>query len=160
MKISDKGLRFIINVQMALGAKNIIYTDIQGTKRIGYGHPVRMGEQAKYVYGLTKAQADKFLQDDLIVVAADLEQACFNLKIKQHQFDAIGSLMLCLSPTEWNKSIVKNALLRRDLLSVPDGFLEWVHVAEDGKLRKRQVLVKLRNAERELFEKGIYEKPE
>lgn len=109
IKMSNDGIEWLkkeegnIKHQKAMGYyKNGIfnaYKDTNGNKTIGYGHKLKPGES--FPNGITEKQADELLRQDVKDACKAIErQIDSNIlsKMKQHQHDALVSLVYNIGP--------------------------------------------------------------
>ncbi len=134
MKTSNKGLDLIKNYE---GCKLYAYRDSVGVATIGYGHTknVKMG------MAITQAQADKFLQDDVMPIEKALN--AMNTNFTQAQFDALVSWCFNLGLGNFNSSTMKKYIVaRKDDLVITNQMVKWHNAG--GKpllgLKRRRVV--------------------
>jgi len=92
MKLSEQGRDLIKRYE---GLRLKLYNDDAGHCTIGYGHLMHLGkcdgsEPAGFKDGITKAEAEKLLDDDL-KDAIDAVNRCVDQRLAQNEFDALVS---------------------------------------------------------------------
>jgi lysozyme len=139
MKTSQQGVDLIKKWE---GCRLISYLDWGGIWTVGFG---ATGEGIGPGTRWTQQQADDRLKKDLGKFEAVLN--AHQLPLKQHQYDALISLMYNIGPTAFNRSTLLRKLKANDIDGAAGQFLVWNKV--QGKVVKG--LVNRRYAERQMF---------
>ena len=140
MKVSDKGLALIKEFE---GCKLTAYQDSVGVWTIGYGHT----RTARRGMVITQAQADELLSLDVAVHAAGVYKA-LQVKLEQHQFDAVVSLAFNVGVNSVRNSTLLKMINRGDAKLAAAQFDRWNKAG--GKVLAG--LTRRRAAERKLYE--------
>lgn len=138
--ISEDGMRMIEGFEaLRLQA----YRDIKGVLTIGWGHTrgVREGDV------ITREQAEAFLQEDLDAAQNCVRGAVNMVRLTQHQFDALVSLVFNIGCTGFYNSDTLRCLEQGDFAGAAEGFSHWTRSGRDHPLG----LVRRRAAEAEYF---------
>lgn len=143
MKISEQGLDFIKSFE---GLRLTAYWDPNGgVWTIGWGHTrgVRRGQV------ITKAQAERFIRDDLAPIERHLTADLGEDGVLQCQFDALCSWIFNLRDgiRQYNNSTLRRKLKSGDYKGAADEFPRWCH--SGGHVLPG--LVRRREAERKMF---------
>lgn len=138
MKISNNGLNLIKHFE---GCRLIAYKPVATEKyyTIGYGHT---GEDVKPNMVISQAQADRYLQQDIVRYENYVNQYCSKLNLNQNQFDGLASFTYNCGPGN-----LKKLIEGRTISQIADAILQFNHAG--GK--ELAGLTKRRKAERELF---------
>lgn len=140
MKVSDKGLALIKEFE---GCKLTAYKDIVGVWTIGYGH-TRSARQGMVI---TQAQADELLALDVATHASSVYKA-LQVKLEQHQFDAVVSLAFNVGVSAVRNSTLMKMINRGDVKPAAAQFDRWNKAG--GKVLAG--LTRRRAAERKMYE--------
>ena len=140
MKVSDKGLALIKEFE---GCKLTAYKDSVGVWTIGYGH-TRSARQGMVI---TQAQADELLALDVAAHAAGVYKA-LQVKLEQHQFDAVVSLAFNVGVSAVRNSTLMKMINRGDVKPAAAQFDRWNKAG--GKVLAG--LTRRRAAERKMYE--------
>ena len=146
MRISEQGLDFIKSFE---GLRLQSYWDANGgVWTIGWGHTkgVKRGQV------ITRADAERFIRDDLAPIEKHLSADLENEGIAQYQFDARCSWLFNLRDgiRQYNNSPLRRKLKAGDYKGAANEFPRWCH--SDGKVLSG--LVTRRAAERKMFLQG------
>lgn len=151
MKISDAGLRLIGEFE---GLRTKLYDDPAGHCTVGYGHLLHLGPcdgrsaEAPYVGGITAAQAQELLREDVIRYERYVEQYV-RVPINQNQFDALVSFCFNVGGGGLQNSTVLAVLNQGHYDNVCAELRKYVHgVGMDTPLPG---LIRRREAECALF---------
>lgn len=146
MKTSTEGLMALIAHEGIVLSR---YKDSVGVWTIGVGHTKAAGglNPETFTGTLTMTQALDMLREDIVKYEAGVNKAV-NVPLKQHEFDALVSFHYNTGAIA-KASFVK-ALNAGDRAAAAKGMMAWNKPAE---------IIKRRQAERDLFEKGIYPAP-
>lgn len=157
MEISQNGLDLIIEYEGLVleaypdpGSKNGLPVTIGvGTTKID-GKAIKLGTK------ITKAQAIKYLKDDIENIYQPMVfRQLPNVTLNQNEFDALVSFVYNIGETQFSKSTVKRMILKGDKTAAAEAFGMWIK--NDGKVLKG--LVRRRAAEKALFLKPITNMP-
>lgn len=140
MKVSDKGLALIKEFE---GCKLTAYQDSVGVWTIGYGHT----ETARRGMVITQANADELLARDVAEHAAGVYKA-LQVKLEQHQFDAVASLAFNVGVNAVRNSTLLKMINRGDAKLAAAQFDRWNKAG--GKVLAG--LTRRRAAERKMYE--------
>ena len=139
------------------GFRNMPYSDDKGNWYIGYGSQCN---PADYPFGITEAQADVLLRQDL----ASKEEAVnrllvdYNISVTQYQFDAMVSMTYTLG-TQWMNPTYRfcgyliRGIQNYSEVEVVNAIATWCHSGDDPL----DHLVERRLQEAYLFLYGTYE---
>lgn len=134
--------------------------DPRGVLTVGYGHVIEEGEREKFSKGLTEEQAEALLLRDLGSRFESKVKSRIKVALKQHQFDALVSLVYNCGPAplygstgeainakDWNGAVLHIATdyIKTD----PDGAGPKPREVTDGLVRRRM-------SEAWLFHSGEY----
>ncbi|KAB7895997.1 glycoside hydrolase family protein [Rouxiella sp. S1S-2] len=139
MKISSQGIGLIKQFE---GLRLSAYRCSAGVLTIGYGHTSNV--QSGQV--ITKAQAELFLTDDLVVVERAVGRLV-SVSLTQNQYDAISSFVFNLGCRKFSRSTLLKKLSIADFDGAANQFGRWVRAK--GKVSGG--LVARRKIEAELF---------
>ena len=137
MKISITGINLIKKFE---GCVLFSYKDPVGVWTIGYGHTVGV----KSGQNITQAQADKFLKEDLLIYEKAIDKT--GLKLNQNQYDSLVSFTYNCGVGSLS-TLVKN----RSLAQIGNALTLY----NKASGRVLQGLVNRRQAEKDLFNKGV-----
>lgn len=151
MKVSDKGIDFIKRWE---GSRQEVYLDPVGLPTLGVGHLLSPNELQRFPVGtkLSPEQVDSFLRNDLSeaeVAVSDL----VHTELDQSQFDSLVSFVFNVGEGNFKKSTLLRVLNSGLETDAADEFLRWTY----AKGKTLPGLVKRREAERNLFLKGLYQ---
>jgi lysozyme len=148
LKTSNSGREFIKYFEALI---LLSYKDITGIWTVGYGHTRNVKEGQK----ISEIQAEELLSLDLIP-GEEAINATNNFLI-QTKFDALSSFIFNIGVGRFKKSTLFKHLFSRDYSKVADEFPKWNKARIDGELKEVKGLTRRRNAERELFLRGVYD---
>lgn len=140
MKVSDKGIALIKEFE---GCKLAAYKDSVGVWTIGYGH-TRSARQGMVI---TQAQANELLALDVATHASGVYKA-LQVKLEQHQFDAVVSLAFNVGVSAVRNSTLMKMINRGDVKPAAAQFDRWNKAG--GKVLAG--LTRRRAAERKMYE--------
>lgn len=138
MKISQNGINLIKSFE---GCRLEAYkaTPTEKYFTIGYGH---YGPDVKQNMIISQAQADRYLEQDLVKFENYVNKYADQLKLNQNQFDALASFVYNCGQGNLNKLVTG-----RTVTQIADAMLKYNH--SGGK--ELAGLTRRRKAERELF---------
>lgn len=139
MKINAKGLELIKSFE---GCRLTAYKCPAGVWTIGYGHTAGVYQGQV----ITQAQADQYLQSDMVKYENYVNKHCTGLGLNGNEFSALVSFTYNCGVANLQK-LVKG----RDKAQIADSLLLYNKAA--GKVLNG--LVRRREAERELFLSGV-----
>lgn len=133
MRMSPQGLRRLTQWE---GFRTRPYRDVAGLPTIGVGHLLTAdelasgrieidGEPVRYADGLTEAQVQALLAQDLRRYEAAVCRACGALPLTQHQFDALVSFCFNVGVGAFNQSSLLRELRAGNFADVPDELRRW-----------------------------------
>ena len=144
MKISENGLSFIRREE---GKRLMAYADVIGVWTIGVGHTGTV-DGISITKGMTiTAEKSRVL---LIADVAKFEAAINRLvkvPLKQHQFDALVSLVFNIGETNFARSTLLKKLNANDFKGAAEQFLAWKNAGG----RPVQGLLNRRKREKDMF---------
>lgn len=123
------------------------YKDIAGIWTIGYGDT---GPDVKEGLVITKEEAVRRLKRRLVEFEGWVNRLV-RVPLKQHQFDALVSLIYNIGPTNFSNSTLLKKLNAGDYLGAADQFLVWNKARVGGVLKEVNGLTNRRKSEREQF---------
>ena len=141
MRISEQGLDLIKSFE---GLRLQSYWDANGgVWTIGWGHTkgVKRGQV------ITRADAERFIRDDLAPIERHLTADLGEDSVLQCQFDALCSFCFNLGIRQYNNSTLRRKLKAGDYKGAANEFPRWCH--SGGKVLPG--LVRRREVERRLF---------
>lgn len=155
MRMSDNGRKLLMEWE---GYWNDVYIDSGGAPTIGVGHlltksELRSGkliigyESVKYHDGLTDAQVDILLSQDL-EESENAVNSNVNQELNQDQFDALVSFVFNVGVSAFEKSTLLKCINNGDYSEVPFQLRRW----NKGNGRVILGLVNRREKEIELWE--------
>lgn len=133
------------------GFSSRIYLCPAGYPTIGYGHVVTQEEIERFRAGISKEEALRLLEDDLLRYEKTVK-GLLGLQLHEYCIDALVSFAYNCGIYAFRASTLRRKILRNELLEAADEFLRWVYAG--GRLLKGLVL--RRKAERELFLEGVH----
>lgn len=146
MQTSTAGLMALISHEGIVLSR---YKDSVGVWTIGVGHTKAAGnpDPATYQGALTVAEALGLLRHDIVKYEAAVNKA-IKVPLAQHEFDALVSF-------HYNTGAIARASLAKSINAgnkalAAKQFMNWTKPAE---------ITKRREAERDLFARGVYPKP-
>ncbi len=129
------------------GLRLVAYLDSVGVWTIGYGDT---GPDVVKGLTITKEEAEKRLRKRLVEFEGYVN-TYVKVPIKQHQFDALVSLVYNIGPTNFKTSTLLKKLNAGDYIGAADQFLVWNKGRVDGKLVVIKGLANRRAKERKQF---------
>lgn len=108
-----------------------------------------------YPNGITQAQADAMLSQDLAIFEKDVN-TMVKVPLSQNQFDACVSFCYNAGNVAFNGSTLLHLLNAGNYQGAADQFLVWDKGHVDGQLVVIQGLLNRRTAERNMFLNGVY----
>lgn len=161
--LSENGLEFIKHFE---GYFETAYRCSGNVLTVGYGHTNRTGNSPKVELGMhiTREEASKILRNDLVKFEEYVKRYV-NVPIKQHEYDALVSLMFNIGPASFYSSTMLvrlNSLNREDNVNTQAVHKWKKRVTEAWKWwnkasgKKIAGLVRRREWETHLFLTGDY----
>jgi lysozyme len=141
--VTEQGMALVKRFE---GFSATVYICPAGFPTIGYGHLLRDGERLILDDGISLAEAEQLLRNDLRTA----EQAVLrliNVPLTDGQFGALVSFTYNLGSGALQSSTLRRKLNRREYVSVPKELRRWVWAGG----RKMAGLVRRRAAEANLF---------
>ena len=139
MDISDKGLRFITNVE---GNVLTMYKDIAGHPTIGCGHLLTTDEKVSgYLHighdlvpwkdgGITPEESLALLHQDCQVAVSAVNKGV-KVELTQDQFDCLTSFCFNVGGGAFADSTVLNRINTGDMDGVPDALRMWTRAGDN-----------------------------
>jgi len=134
------------------GCQLTAYQDVAGVWTIGYGHT---GPDVSPGLTITQTQAAQLLQQDVASAAACVNQAV-TVDLNQDEFDALVDFVFNVGRGAFQGSTMLRDLNAGDFAGAAGEFDKWDHAG--GKVVAG--LLRRREAEQALFEKGDDSEPE
>lgn len=129
------------------GLRLVAYLDSVGVWTIGYGDT---GPDVVKGLTITKEEAEERLRKRLVEFEGYVN-TYVKVPIKQHQFDALVSLVYNIGPANFKTSTLLKKLNAGDYVGAADQFLVWNKGRVDGKLVVIKGLANRRAKERKQF---------
>ncbi|PZQ78015.1 MAG: muraminidase [Variovorax paradoxus] len=129
------------------GLRLVAYLDSVGVWTIGYGDT---GPDVVKGLTITKEGAEKRLRKRLVEFEGYVN-TYVKVPLKQHQFDALVSLVYNIGPANFKTSTLLKKLNAGDYIGAADQFLVWNKGRVDGKLVVIKGLANRRAKERKQF---------
>ena len=147
MRISSDGLALIEQFE-GFSAKPYICPS--GWLTIGYGHVIREHEKDALAEGISEAQAEALLKQDISYSERAVSRL-IEVGLSQGRFDALVSFTFNLGAGALQRSTLRRKINRQLHLDVPQELMKWVW----GGGRKLPGLVRRRIAESHIYSKSI-----
>ena len=146
MNVSDKGLKLIRHHE---GVRNRPYRCPAGLWTVGVGHLIGDGKSLPESWNrtFTQEEIDGLLKSDLRRFELGILKMLPNVPLRQCEFDALVSFSFNLGLGTFQRSGVRQALLRGDKESAMESLLKYCKAG--GKILKG--LLNRRNDEKALF---------
>lgn len=129
------------------GFSHTVYICPAGYPTIGYGHVVKPQEREQFAGGITTAQAEVLLRQD-VQTAERAVLRLITVPLTNGQFDALVSFTFNLGAGALQRSTLRRKLNRRDHAIIPAEFRKWVWAGG----RKLEGLARRREAEVYLYQ--------
>jgi lysozyme len=129
------------------GFSNRVYTDLGGKPTIGYGHLVKQSEIGQWPEGITLAEAEALLDQDLADSIKVVQRACGDANLTQNQFDALVSFTYNVGGSAFRSSTLLKKIRAGEYREVPEQLMRWVYVNK----QPYRGLQNRRQAEADLF---------
>jgi lysozyme len=142
MKISERGLAMIRYYE---SFSPVVYLCPAGLKTIGYGHVLTEEEKKRENWRINLADGARMLAEDCRIAENAINAVTDQLK--QHQFDALVSLVYNIGAGNFKTSTIKKLLKAGDIDGIAAQFDRWIFV----KGKKSKGLMNRRAAEKKLF---------
>lgn len=144
MKTSEKGLQFIRREE---GERLTAYADIIGVWTIGVGHTGTVdGKPVAKGMVITAEKSRSLLSADLIKFESVIARLV-KVPLKQHEFDALVSLVFNIGETNFARSTLLKKLNANDFKGAAEQFLVWKNAGG----RPVQGLLNRRKREKDMF---------
>lgn len=141
MRTSQRGIDLIKEFE---GFRPTVYLCPGGVYTIGYGHTrgVEVGDMC------TREEAEEYLKEDLRD-AEEMVEHLVNVPLKQHQFDALVSLIYNIGASNFYSSTIREVINSQseDIEEYRNAWMMWVK----SKKKVLKGLIRRRTAEFELF---------
>lgn len=147
MQTSERGIRLIKHYE---GVRNRPYRCAAGLYTVGVGHLIGDGKSLPDTWNRTfsEAEIDGLLKRDLRRFELGLHKMLPNMPLRQSEFDALVSFSFNLGLGCFQRSTVRQALLRGDKETAMESLLKYCRAG--GKILKGLQL--RRQDEKRLFE--------
>jgi lysozyme len=129
------------------GFSRTVYICPAGYPTIGYGHMVKPQEREQFAAGITTAQAEALLRQD-VQTAERAVLRLINVPLTDAQFGALVSFTFNLGAGALQRSTLRRKINRGDHALVPAEFRKWVWAGG----RKLEGLVRRREAEAAMYQ--------
>lgn len=146
MKTGPAGLDLIRSFE---SFSPVVYICPAGWPTIGYGHVVRPGEEEKFAGGITEAEAEEVLAQDVRATERSINRL-IRVFLTQKQFDALASFTFNLGGGALQHSTLRIKINREEHESAIKEFGRWI-IAGGRKLRG---LIRRRAASAAMYEAG------
>jgi lysozyme len=123
-----------------------VYICPAGYPTIGYGHLIKPHEREQFASGITTAQAETLLRQD-VQTAERAVLRLITVPLTDGQFDALVSFTFNLGAGALQRSTLRRRVNRGDHAAVPAEFRKWVWAGG----RRLEGLVRRRGAEASLY---------
>jgi len=148
LQISDEGADFIGDWE---GEELWAYRDVKGIWTIGIGHIINVHEGMV----ITKEKMFELFRQDVERYVEAINRSV-TVALSQRQYDALVSLCFNIGISGLERSTVLRRLNKGNYLGAADAFLMWNKVRDQERLRVVQGLTNRRQAEREMFLRGLW----
>ena len=147
MQTSERGIRLIKHYE---GVRNRPYRCPAGLYTVGVGHLIGDGKSLPDTWNRTfsEAEIDGLLKRDLRRFELGVRKMLPNVPLRQHEFDALVSFCFNLGLGCFQRSTIRQALLRGDKKAAMESLLKYCRAG--GKILKG--LLNRRLDEKALFE--------
>ena len=123
------------------GFSPTVYICPAGYPTIGYGHVVKTQEREQFADGITTAQAEALLRQD-VQTAERAVLRLITVPLTDGQFDALVSFTFNLGAGALQRSTLRRKVNRGDHAAVPAEFGKWVWAGGrklEGLVRRREI---------------------
>ncbi len=146
MNVSKRAIKLIKHHE---GVRNRPYRCPAGLWTVGVGHLIGDGKSLPESWNrtFTQEEIDTILKKDLIRFEKGVIKLLPNVKLKQHEFDSIISFCFNLGLGCFQRSTIRQALLRNDKEAAMESLVKYCRAG--GKILKG--LQKRRLDEKQLF---------
>lgn len=134
--ITDNGLKLIKSFE---GFSPTIYLDSAGLETIGYGHLILPHEKSSFKKGISLAQAESLLKQDL-AIAEKAVARLIKTSLTNNQFDVLVSFTFNVGAAALQRSTLRHKVNRNEHENVPDELIKWVYANGEklpGLLQRR-----------------------
>ena len=133
MNVSEQGLKLIRHHE---GVRNRPYRCAAGLFTVGVGHLIGDGKSlpAEWDRVFTKEEIDGILKRDLRRFELGVHKMLPNVPLRQHEFDALVSFCFNLGLGCFQRSTVRQALLRGDKKAAMESLVKYCRAG--GKILK------------------------
>jgi lysozyme len=134
-RISDRGLAVLKQLE---ALRLVAYQNKGDVPTIGWGHTkgVKLGQT------ITKAEAERFLREDIAWAEAAVRRALDADQLSSNQFDALVSFVFNIGEPRFRGSTMLTFLKAGDYTAAAAEFGRWIyvdHVISDVQVRRRKV---------------------
>ena len=141
--ITSNGLKLIKQFE---GFSLTTYLDEVDLPTIGYGHLLKSHEIAAFKTGITEAQAEELLKQD-VSIAESAVARLINVPLTDNQFDALVSFTFNIGAGALQRSTLRAKLNREEYWNVPHEMMRFVYAGD----KKVPGLIMRRMAEIQLY---------
>ena len=147
MNVSERGIRLIKHHE---GIRNRPYRCPAGLWTVGVGHLIGDGKSLPESWNRTfsKEEIDGILKRDLNRFELGVSKMLPNVRLRQHEFDALVSFAFNLGLGSFQRSTIRQALLRGDKKAAMESLIKYCRAG--GKILKGLQI-------RRLDEKALFE---
>lgn len=147
MNVSERGIRLIKHHE---GIRNRPYRCPAGLWTVGVGHLIGDGKSLPESWNRTfsKEEIDGILKRDLKRFEYGILKMLPNVPLRQHEFDALVSFAFNLGLGSFQRSTIRQALLRKDKKAAMESLIKYCRAG--GKILKGLQI-------RRLDEKALFE---
>jgi lysozyme len=107
LDISERGVNLIKRFE---GCSLVPYKDSAGKWTVGWGHLIKDNEKENLMKGVTQAQADSLLNDDINIVAVRPLKSQVKVPLYLYEFDSLTSFTFNIGPGNFSESTLKTRL--------------------------------------------------
>lgn len=135
--ISPEGIALVKAFE---GFSAALYRCPAGYWTIGYGHRVKEEEVPRFVQGISEAQGETLLGQDLATIEAQI-RPLLPETLSQGQWDALVSFAFNVGASRLKHSTLRQKVLRGDHTSAAKELLRWVYAKGQplSGLRRRRL---------------------
>jgi lysozyme len=151
MQTSERGIQLIKHFE---GVRNRPYKCPAGLWTVGVGHLIGDGKSlpADYNRTFTTEEIDGLLRSDLRSFERGVLKMLPNVPLRQCEFDALVSYCFNHGVGLFQRSTVRQALLRGDKEAAMESLMKYCKARVNGILKVLPGLLARRTAEKKLFE--------
>jgi lysozyme len=140
--ITENGLKFIQGFE---GFSSTIYLDAAGLSSIGYGHLILPHEKSSFKNGISLAEAEPLLKQDLAIAEKTVARL-IKIHLNNSQFDSLVSFTFNVGAAALQRSTLRRKVNHNEHEQVPAEFMKWVYAGGKripGLIKRRMLEAKL-----------------